>query len=336
MSKLNSSVRKYTKTYTEETLQVALAAIKRGAPKLLVAKKYGIPRATLQFRLGTKFVKTRHRPNTYLTEIEEKLLSVQKNEEFETRDISEDALILLKIYKEFYCKTKNLQAKSINDSEHKENDTINDQNIAGTPSKECNVRYSAAEILNMPIVILSENEKTNQPCVKSSLNDNIENYLVWTGKRQTERLPYVITSTAFKNVCEEKTKAKTEKKNWRKLENNSFEMKRTNPQKLKVEGLKNKNQDQHISKIDSTLENHTITKLIPEGPSNKINILQNILIDSKLPRNDQETLLEKNSEVESCKRFLYADDSDNGIDDVGKSDLSLRNNTLICNGLCFI
>ncbi|KAF2889761.1 hypothetical protein ILUMI_16412, partial [Ignelater luminosus] len=277
-------------TYTEETLQVALAEIKRGAPKLLVAKKYGIPRATLQFRLGTKFVKTRHRPNTYLTEIEEKLLACgilpwnvdsidlskcigknkvrqedvsqddilpttsincqqfsqlvgevklktleecAKNEEFETRDISEDALILLKIYKEFYCKTKNLQAKSINDSEHKENDTINDQNIAGTPSKECNVRYSAAEILNMPIVILSENEKTNQPCVKSSLNDNIENYLVWTGKRQTERLPYVITSTAFKNVCEEKTKAKTEKKNWRKLENNSFEMKRTNPQKLK-------------------------------------------------------------------------------------------------------
>ncbi|KAF2889850.1 hypothetical protein ILUMI_16323 [Ignelater luminosus] len=74
MPKLNSSVQKYTKTYTEETLQVALAVIKRGASKLLVAKKYGIPRATLQFRLDTKLIKTRHGPNTYLTEIEEKLL----------------------------------------------------------------------------------------------------------------------------------------------------------------------------------------------------------------------------------------------------------------------
>ncbi|KAF2906104.1 hypothetical protein ILUMI_00075 [Ignelater luminosus] len=37
--KLNSSVQKYTKTYIEKTLQVGLAKIKRGAPKLLVAKR---------------------------------------------------------------------------------------------------------------------------------------------------------------------------------------------------------------------------------------------------------------------------------------------------------
>ncbi|KAF2902056.1 hypothetical protein ILUMI_04128 [Ignelater luminosus] len=206
---------------------------KRRVPKCLVAKKYGIPKATVQFRLRTKFVKTRHGPNTYLTEIKEKLLvkwikdSHRKGfprrpedicSSFETRDLSGDALILPKIYKEFLRNTKNLQAKSINDSEHHENDTISNQKIAGTPSKECNVSYSADEILNMPVVILSENAKTNQTCVESSLNDKRENYLLWqktperTGNRQTERLPYVITSTAFKNVCKEKKKAKTKKK----------------------------------------------------------------------------------------------------------------------------
>ncbi|KAF2886313.1 hypothetical protein ILUMI_19860 [Ignelater luminosus] len=97
-----------------------------------------------------------------------------------------------------------------------------------------------------------------------------------------------------------------------------------------------KNQDQHTSKIDSTLENHTITKLIPEKSSNKINKLQKILIDSKLLGNDHDTQLKKNSKVENCKRFIYADSSDDGIHDVGKSDLNLRNNTLVCNGLCFI
>ncbi|KAF2906171.1 hypothetical protein ILUMI_00009 [Ignelater luminosus] len=110
------------------------------------------------------------------------LKNCAKNEEFKTRDLSEDALILLKIYKEFFRNTKNLQAKSINDTEHNENDTISDQNTA-----------------------------------ESSLNYNIENYLVWqktperTGKKKTERLAYVIASTAFKNVCEDQKKAKTVK-----------------------------------------------------------------------------------------------------------------------------
>ncbi|KAF2889362.1 hypothetical protein ILUMI_16811 [Ignelater luminosus] len=169
MPKLNSSVQKYTKTYSKETLQVALAEIKRGAPKLLT-------------------------------------------------------------------------------------------------------------------------------CVESSLNDKIENYLVWqkkesTGKRQTERLPYVIPSMVFKNVCEEKKKAKTEKE----LEKARKQFIRNEKKKSgEIKGRRTKkNQDQHTSKMDSTLENHAITKLISEGSSNKINILQNILIDSKLSGNDQDTLLEK-------------------------------------------
>lgn len=74
MLKLNSSVEKYSKKYNEETLQVALDEVKRGVPKSLVAKKYGIPRATLQFRLSSKFTKTRHGPKMYLTEDEEALL----------------------------------------------------------------------------------------------------------------------------------------------------------------------------------------------------------------------------------------------------------------------
>lgn len=65
---------KYSKKYTEEAIQKALDEIKNGAPKKTVAKKYGIPRATLQFRLGPKFTKIRPGPKTYLTNDEENLL----------------------------------------------------------------------------------------------------------------------------------------------------------------------------------------------------------------------------------------------------------------------
>ncbi|KAJ8970937.1 hypothetical protein NQ317_016746 [Molorchus minor] len=56
---------------TAEKIQKALNEIKRGLSKKAVAKKFGIPRSTLQFRLGNRFKKIRHGPNTYLTEEEE-------------------------------------------------------------------------------------------------------------------------------------------------------------------------------------------------------------------------------------------------------------------------
>lgn len=60
--------------YTEEMIQKAIEEIISGAPKKTVAKKYGIPRATLQFRLSSKFNKIEKGPNTYLTKDEEFLL----------------------------------------------------------------------------------------------------------------------------------------------------------------------------------------------------------------------------------------------------------------------
>lgn len=58
----------------EETIQKALNEIRNGEPKKRVAQKYGIPRSTLQFRLGPRFSKIRPGPKTYLTEEEENLL----------------------------------------------------------------------------------------------------------------------------------------------------------------------------------------------------------------------------------------------------------------------
>lgn len=65
---------KYKKSYSEQVLQRALAEVKSGAPKKTVAVKYGIPRQTLQFRLGPKFKKIEKGPSTYLTKNEENKL----------------------------------------------------------------------------------------------------------------------------------------------------------------------------------------------------------------------------------------------------------------------
>lgn len=66
--------KKINKEHREELIQKALNEIKMGVTKKSIAKKYQIPRSTLQFRLGTKFSKIRHGPNTYLTANEEQLL----------------------------------------------------------------------------------------------------------------------------------------------------------------------------------------------------------------------------------------------------------------------
>lgn len=63
-----------SKTYNEIKIQEALNEIKRGMCKKTVAKKFGIPRSTLQFRLSDKFKKIRHGPNTYLTAEEEEII----------------------------------------------------------------------------------------------------------------------------------------------------------------------------------------------------------------------------------------------------------------------
>ncbi|KAI4455576.1 helix-turn-helix psq domain [Holotrichia oblita] len=65
---------KYKKRYTEEALQSAVTDIKNGMPKKQAARKYGIPRQTLQHRLSDKFKKIGHGPSTYLTRHEEAVL----------------------------------------------------------------------------------------------------------------------------------------------------------------------------------------------------------------------------------------------------------------------
>lgn len=57
--------------YSEDALQKALEEIRSGAPKKSTAKKYNIPRATLQFRLGDAFKKVSKGPSTILSKDEE-------------------------------------------------------------------------------------------------------------------------------------------------------------------------------------------------------------------------------------------------------------------------
>ncbi|XP_050552311.1 uncharacterized protein LOC118281061 [Spodoptera frugiperda] len=64
----------YSKKYTEEDIIKAIAAVNNGMPKKTAALKFGVPRPTLQFRLCSKFIKSRPGPTTILTEEEEKTL----------------------------------------------------------------------------------------------------------------------------------------------------------------------------------------------------------------------------------------------------------------------
>ena len=58
---------KYNKKYNEETINKALKAINSGLPVREAARRFNIPRATLQFRRSNKFVKITLGPSTILT-----------------------------------------------------------------------------------------------------------------------------------------------------------------------------------------------------------------------------------------------------------------------------
>lgn len=64
----------YSKKYTEDDLQKALKAVANGVGIREAAKRYKVPRATLQFRRSHKFTKTSLGPCPYLTFEEENLL----------------------------------------------------------------------------------------------------------------------------------------------------------------------------------------------------------------------------------------------------------------------
>lgn len=64
----------YVKRYSEEDLQMAIKDVQNGMPKREACKKHKIPRATLQFRLSGKFVKTSHGPPPVLTTEEEDMI----------------------------------------------------------------------------------------------------------------------------------------------------------------------------------------------------------------------------------------------------------------------
>ncbi|KAJ4438193.1 hypothetical protein ANN_14132 [Periplaneta americana] len=64
----------HKKTYSEETLKEALRAIKHGMSFKAAAIRFGVPRATLQFRLSKKFMKISRGPAPVLNSEEESTL----------------------------------------------------------------------------------------------------------------------------------------------------------------------------------------------------------------------------------------------------------------------
>lgn len=74
MPKISKEVLGYEKKYTEEDIEGALIAIKNGMSKKKASKIFGVPRATIIFRLSNKFVKSSHGPNPVLSRNEEETL----------------------------------------------------------------------------------------------------------------------------------------------------------------------------------------------------------------------------------------------------------------------
>lgn len=61
--------------YEKKSLDAAIKEVNDGVlSKKAAAKKYGVPRATLQFRLSSKFVKSSCGPSTVLSQHEEECL----------------------------------------------------------------------------------------------------------------------------------------------------------------------------------------------------------------------------------------------------------------------
>lgn len=64
----------YNKKYTEYDSQKAISAIQNRMPKRETSNIFNIPRATLQFRISAKFIKSTHGPAPILTNNEENIL----------------------------------------------------------------------------------------------------------------------------------------------------------------------------------------------------------------------------------------------------------------------
>ncbi|KAF2891981.1 hypothetical protein ILUMI_14192, partial [Ignelater luminosus] len=74
MPKTFAPAERYKKNYDEKDIAKAVEAIEKGLSKKQASKEYGIPRATLQFRLSNKLKKNGYGPPPILAQDEEELL----------------------------------------------------------------------------------------------------------------------------------------------------------------------------------------------------------------------------------------------------------------------
>lgn len=188
-------------------------------------------------------------------------------------------------------------------------------------------RFTEEEIMDMPILISATDEDTH-------LNENISNYLLWqktperSGKRDTERIPYVITSTAFKNICEEKVKIKDEIAKQKAMKKAVQEQTKLDRQQSKKKQIKRKKKD------DNKNNNATIVKPAINVASPKIKVLDNILLNDMQKAEPQVQNNFPTGTINLAKRFLFqpGDENETALCET----LEIKNNILMHSGLCFI
>ncbi|KAF2892344.1 hypothetical protein ILUMI_13828 [Ignelater luminosus] len=244
MPKTFAPEERYKKNYDERDIE----AIRKGLSKKQASKEYGIPRATLQFRLSNKFTKTGHGPPPILTQDEEKLLVHWIKEYNIKENENEDFIKLYQIWKNFDEGGKqkhknedresiseeilNIEAmelfiddnKSLNLSNICDNNIILDQTtkivyisdqISSYAGNEVTLEKNKQNKVVLPKVVFEEEAIT--------VNRSLSNFILYPktperkGKRNTtERLPFVLTSSGWKQIQrdneERKIKEEQEKK----------------------------------------------------------------------------------------------------------------------------
>lgn len=192
-----------------------------------------------------------------------------------------------------------------------------------------------------PSPIIEENSLLNPNDTNKNSDSGIGNYLFYydtperKGIKNTEKMPYIITSTPWKEIKDKKEtekKRKVEEQHKRKLEREAKKIKRTQEMNEKNVRKKKKTVNQAIELLGNEAAEHKTLK--------KINVTSNIIIKPHIDEQYVEFIEGKEGSTNdsSLKNDSFSEKlakATRQVFELKEENLSLKNPTL-CSGICFI